>query len=225
MSDLSVYIDNREQNRVDKGKEYYRKHGFDVTVTTLKYGDYCFWDKETSIGVAFEFKTHDDFINSLTDNRVFNQALNQSNTYDYHFVIIVGEDKNKAIRKKGYFTGNYLSMESWNGAIASLVEFTSVLFAENDSWAFDLMGRVAEKCTRDRPIIHRYPKSKGSPAFRILTNFVSGVNVKTAERICKVCGLRSVDSLLGVGVDDLKRVDGIGDKRAVGIVSQLRDLV
>ena len=52
MKVTNVAIDNREQDRVDKAKEYYLKQGLDITVSTLTTGDYLFNDQ-----VVFEYKT------------------------------------------------------------------------------------------------------------------------------------------------------------------------
>ena len=55
----------------------------------------------------------------------------------------------------------------------------------------------------------------------MLHNNVHRVGYKTAERICEVLDLVTVDDVLGLGVDDLVRVDGIGVKTAESILDQL----
>ena len=55
----------------------------------LDVGDYIFTDDSDS--VVFEFKSMSDFFSSITDNRVFNEAINQAEEYNHHFVIIHGD--------------------------------------------------------------------------------------------------------------------------------------
>ena len=216
---MRVFIDSREQDRVNAGKEYFGK--YNPYIVEMVYGDYAFTDN--NIRVVFEYKTIDDFINSMEDNRVFNQALNQSNVFDYHFVIIVGDDNDyeQAISKHGYHSGHYIGDNQVNGAIASLVEFTSVLFRKNEKSAFDLMERIAEKCLRDKPIVHRYPKSRGSPAYRFLINNVSGIGDKTAESICDELELYCIGDVLELSVEELSKIKGIGAVKSRNILGQI----
>ena len=219
MVKIKCFIDSREQKRINAGKQYFSK--YNPYVVEMVYGDYAFTDND--IRVVFEYKTIDDYINSMEDNRVFNQALNQSNVFDYHFVIVVGSeaDYEKAISKHGYHSGHYIGENQINGSIASLVEFTSILFPKTEKSAFDLMERIALKCLRDEPIIHRYPKSKGSPAYRFLVNNVGGIGSKTAKNICDDLGLWSVGDVLVLSVEDLSSVKGIGKVKARNIFGQI----
>ena len=219
MIKIRVFIDNREQDRVRAGLKHYRK--YNPIITTLSVGDYCFEDN--GIGVIFEYKTVADFINSIQDYRVFNQCLNQSYEFEYHFAVIVGSEKDiKEAKDKLYRnTGLSFNNHKWNGAVASLVEFTSVLFPKNESLAFDLMERIASKCTRDKPVIHRYPKGKGSPAYRFLCNNVNGIADKTAEKICNDLDLWCIADVFGLNVEKLMQVNGIGRKKAQSILKQV----
>ena len=226
---MKIFIDDREkQERKTKAVAYYLgedenfQYGKNLNVSELLYGDYVF--TENNITVAFEYKTIEDSMSSLGDNRVFNQALNQSNNFDYHFVIIVGTDKEKQelIKEKERYTGKYMSNEQFYGGFASLLNFTSVIQVPNDIVAFMVMLRIARKCVDDKPILKRFNKSRGSPALRLLANNVHRVGYKTAERICECLDLVTVDDVLGLGVDDLVKVDGVGEVKANSILEQLK---
>lgn len=219
---MKCYIDNREQERSKRALSYYLNKGYPTSIFQLTYGDYAFY--KNGIAVAFEYKTIADFIASIEDNRVFNQALNQSNNYSYHFVIIVGSesDYKKAIKERGRNTGHYISNYEINGSIASLVNFTSVLQVKNESLAFDLMERIGLKCTNDKPVVKRYPKSRGSPAFRLLNNNVNRVGAKTAQKICDELRLDSIEDVFKITEADLIKIEGIGEKKAKNILSQLK---
>ena len=218
---IKCFIDNREKNRVEPAKKYYENAGFETAIAELVYGDYVFTDE--NITVAFEYKTADDFIGSTRDYRVFNQALNQSENFNYHFVIIVGNEKQLRKAKESLYrnTGSSFTDKQWNGSIASLVEFTSILQVKNQSLAFDLMERVAKKCIRDKPVIHRFPKTKGVPAYRFLCNNVNGIAEKTAKRIVEDLGLWSIVDVLRLSKKDLMSVKGVGGKTAENILRQV----
>lgn len=91
---LKVYIDNREQKRIKSATQYYTEQGLEVEVKELEIGDYIFTDGENS--VCFEYKEINDFITSINDGRVFNQAINMAENYDYHFVVIRGTESERA---------------------------------------------------------------------------------------------------------------------------------
>ena len=224
---MKIFIDDREQKRIKSALKYYVDEGFhvgeDLYVMELPVGDYIFTDNK--IQVAFEYKTIEDYIASLNDYRVFNQAINQSNNFDYHFVIIVGTDKEKTevIKSKKKYTGSYVTNKQYYGGLASLVNFTSILQVPNEKLAFMLMLQVAVKCCDLKPVLKRFQKSRGSPALRLLTNNVAGIGYITAERICKELGLVSVADVLNVSKADLVGVDGVGGVTAVKILKQLHN--
>ena len=216
---IKCFIDNREKDRVRTGLKYFSK--YQPVIFELPVGDYIF--NSNNITVVFEYKTIEDFIGSVNDNRVFNQALNQTSEFDYHFVIIVGSEKDLRTAKDKLYRNTKISFNNkeFNGALASLVEFTSVLQVKNESLAFDLMERIALKCVRDKPVVHRYPKSKGSPAYRFLCNNVNGVADKTTRKICEDLDLWFISDVFNLNLDMLVSVNGIGRKKARNILNQI----
>ena len=221
---ITVSIDDREQERGFRAFQYYRDNTELLPKSEeLVYGDFVFTDDTSGISVAFEYKTLEDFIASIYDNRVFNQALNQSNEFDYHFVIVVGTDKEKQelIRDKQRYTGEYMTNKQFYGAYASLLNITSLIQVPNEKTAFLCMERVAIKCCDLKPVLKRYNKSRGTPALRLLANNVSRVGDKTAEKICNSLKLETIDDVLNLTVEDLVKVNGVGEKTAESILSQL----
>lgn len=227
---MQVCIDDREhQDRIKRAVDYYRQQKNDdgkyqVYVSELRYGDYVFHDTWTNIDVAFEYKTIDDFISSIQDHRVFNQALNQSNNFDYHFVIVVGTDKEKTevISEKQHYTGRYVTNEQFYGAYASLVNVTSLIQVPSEKIAFMVMNKVALKCCSDKPVVKRFTKSRGSPAFRLLNNNVERIGYIKAENICNNLNLETIEDVFNVTYNDLVGVEGIGKITARSVLEQLR---
>ena len=122
---MQVIIDHREQNRVEKAKTYYESEGLEVTVEELPVGDYMFTDGTDK--VVFEYKEVNDFITSINDGRVFNQAINQAEEFNHHFVVIRGTESERA--KYLAISKNYrtVTLYQYLGAIASLNRYTTVL--------------------------------------------------------------------------------------------------
>lgn len=227
---LQVCIDDREHpDRIKRAVDYYQQQKnedgkYQVYITELRYGDYVFHDTWNNIDVAFEYKTIDDFISSLADNRVFNQALNQSNYFEYHFVIVVGTDKEKSqvISDKQRYTGRYITNEQFYGAYASLVNITSLIQVPSEKIAFMVMNKIALKCCNDKPVVKRFAKSRGSPAFRLLHNNVERIGYVKAGNICDELGLESIRDVFDLTYEDLIGVDGVGKVTARSILEQLK---
>ena len=126
---MKVVIDSREQSRIQSATEYYTQQGLEVEIAELPIGDYLFSNDNGE--VVFEFKLISDFISSIQDNRVFNQAISQSEEYNHHFVIIHGDLYNR--HKCLSMTKNYhpITIYGYLGAIASLNKYTTVIETYN----------------------------------------------------------------------------------------------
>ena len=218
----TVYIDSREQSRVKQAETYYKKQGLTVEVKELLIGDYLFTDGTDE--VVFEFKTIADFVASIQDNRVFNEALNQAENYNHHFVVIQGDESARA--KCLAFTKNYrrVTIFQYHGAIASLNRYTTVLesYSPFIDEAFYKMLVQARKCLSDKPIVRKFPKKTSNPAFNFLCGCVYGVNYKNANTIVNTYHLESLADLMKLTEEDLIKIDGIGEKNAEKILEAIQ---
>ena len=208
---MSVVVDFREQSRIKEARDYYG----DITVSELDTGDFLF-DEE----VVFEYKTFKDFVASIFDGRVFNQAVNQFLEYKYHFVVLeLGEDFNledslneQEVTKKQYY-----------GAIARLNTYTTVLPVCGDSKeCFQVMGVQARKCLEDKPLVKHYNIKTGNSALNYLCNNVQRVSLVKAEAITDGLELETLEDLLGLTKESLVSVEGVGLKTAESILKQIR---
>lgn len=213
---FKILIDDREKHsRIEHAIEYYTKIGDDTKVTHLPFGDYIFDNK-----VVFEYKTINDFVHSVKSGRIFNQAIDQSTTYKYHFIIIVSTDRERRgyFNKMKQFSNNslYFDNHKYLGAIARLNTFTTVLQATNEREAFEFMRSQARKCLDNKRIIKRLEQKTDNPCFNYLMNIKHISDVK-AELIVKELKLETLSDLLEITNDDLQQIDGIGSATA-GIV-------
>lgn len=211
-----VEIDNREKrSRIEHAKQYYGNDN--VEVKELPFGDYIFKKQ-----VVFEYKTISDFIQSVKSGRVFNQAVDQSSVFKFHFIIIVGSDRDvrNYISKLRFMknTRFYFDERKFIGAIARLNTYTTVLRASNETEAFYFMKTQARKCLDNKHIIKRLEAKTDNPAFNFLMN-IKHISDTKADLIVNHLNLYTLEDLLNVTNDDLQKIPGIGSATA-GIIQK-----
>lgn len=220
--ELKVKISDKEQKRIKSATEYYKKQGLTVTVENIEIGDYIFTDGNDN--VVFEFKTIADFINSINDNRVFNEAINQAEAFNHHFVIIYGNDQERA--KQISISRNYREVNYYQylGAIASLNRYTTVIESYNPAIneAYYRMLVTARKCLLNKPIVRKFPKKHKNPAFNWLCYCIYGLNSKRATEITETYDLHTLNDLQGLTHEQLTSITGIGDKLANKIIEAIK---
>lgn len=210
---MRIRIDNRENNRIDKAKTYYAGH--DTTVEQLPVGDYIFEDK-----VVFEFKTMRDFIGSVRDKRVFQQAERQSEAYPYHFVIIQGTSKDQSSALNYFYhIHKPFNLRQLTGAIARLNTYTTVIRVGTLNEAFLMMEKQSTKCL-DNESVKKYSLNTENMAYNLLCS-IQGVGRHTARSITDELGLKTLQELLNVKQDDLLSVNGVGEKTSQLIIENI----
>ena len=215
---MLVQIDSREKDRIQSASEYYKQQGLEVEVCELEVGDYIFDHK-----VCFEMKLIPDFIASIQEGRVFNQAITMAENYDWSFVMIHGDlyQRTKAIiQSKDYIPMN---IEQYIGSISSLNRYTTVLQCYNHviQEAYFTMMKQAEKCLSNRPIVKKFERKDKNPAFNYLAYCVYGISGKKAEKIVKELELSSLEDLLYLDHNRLTNITGIGPKLASRILETI----
>ena len=219
---IRVFIDSREQDRINSATEYYTQQGLTVKVAELEVGDFLFSNGTEE--VIFEFKLIEDFITSIQDGRVFNQAISQSEEFNYHFVLIHGSlyDRTQAIiRSRDYVP---MTIEQYIGSISSLNRYTTVLQCYNPAIdeAYFTMMKQAEKCLQNRPIVKKFPRKDKNVCFNYLAYCVYGISGKKAQSIVTELDLHTLEDLLYLDHDKLTAVDGIGEKLAERIINTIQ---
>ena len=212
---MKIQISDKEQSRIKSASDYYTRQGHEVTVENLEIGDYIFNDK-----VVFEFKTTADFVASIQDNRVFNEAINQAENYDYHYVIIQGDDHSRA--KALAMSRNYqeITYFGYLGAIASLNRYTTVIesYSPLINEAYYRMQITAKKALSTKPIVRKFPRKHKNPAFNWLCYCVYGINTTKAKAIIDHHQILGLHDLMNLTTKDLEEVEGIGSKTATNII-------
>ena len=220
--DLKLYVDSREQSRIDRAIKYYTGQGIPVEVKELPIGDYLFTDGENE--VVFEFKTIADFIGSIIDNRVFNEAINQAENFDHHFVVIHGDEHTRS--KCLAMTKNYqrVTIFQYIGAMSSLNRYTTVLevYSPFIDEAFYRMLSQTRKCLSSKPVVKKFNKKVKNPAFNWLCYCNYGLNAKKSQLIVDELGLETLSDLQRLELSDLTKIKGIGEATAHRIMEGLK---
>lgn len=216
---MKVQISDKEQNRIKQATEYFTSLGCETEVTNLQYGDYVFDGK-----VAIEYKTMADFFASIQDHRVFNEAINQAENYDWHYVLIHGNehDRTKCIAmSKNYVPVNLFQ---FHGAIASINRYSTVIecYSPFINEAFYKMYIQAKKDLSNKPIVRKFPRKDKNVCFNWLAYCNYGINAKKANLIVNELNLKTLSDLQNLTIDDLIKVKGIGENTAQRIMDGLK---
>jgi ERCC4-type nuclease len=192
-----------------------------VNAEELPIGAYIFTDGKVSI--VFEFQLVSDCVSSIQNGRVFNQAINQSENYDYHFVIIHGD---LATRSKCLaMSRNYIPVTVFQylGAIASLNRYTTVIetYSPYLDESYYRMMTQARKCLQDKPVVKKFPRKDKNAAFNYLTYCIYGINYKKAQLIVDTYQLESLTDLMKLTKEELCLIEGIGEKTATNIITSI----
>lgn len=185
-----------------KSLEYVR-----LEIEQLEVADYVL-----SPRIAVERKSAEDLVASILDKRLFSQVERLKQSYDQVIYLIEGEDL--------YQAGN-LHPNAIRGALSYLVVLNGVSLFRSDgpqdsALLLATMARHAQHGLGYE--ISAHPKRRAaSPRLqmRYLVEDLPGIGPKTARALLGEFG--SLRALFAAGEAELRRVPGIGAKRALGI--------
>ena len=215
---MNIIIDSREKDRKQRAEIFYSGKGHEAKVEMLDVGDYVFNDQ-----VVFEYKEVGDFMSSITNESLFNEAANQSLKYPYHYVVIVGDMKSfvkdnwtYARQKWNDDYGKYILVNygRYYGALRRLRTFTTPIECSDEKQAFYEMLLQSIKCLdgKSKYYSNVSRQVESQDPCDVLLCSCKGVSSKKAEAIRKTCNVNNLYDLMNLTVNDLQRVDGIGEK-------------
>lgn len=201
---VKILVDHREsRGGVVKALE---RQGVDVEPTQLSVADYALSER-----VAVERKTVVDFLDSLMNGRLFQQAR-QMMAYQRPILILEGE---------GLTTTRNLPRASIFGALASLATDygISVLPTSTPQETADLLVSIAKReqteTRRDAPIRPGKVAMNDRDRRRFIIEGLPGVSGTMARRLLDHFG--TVEAVMKADAEALMEVDGIGHKTAAEI--------
>jgi ERCC4-type nuclease len=194
---VSIVCDYREKEVI----ENLLRMGAEISEKGLDVGDFV-----CSCRVCVERKTHSDFIASIIDGRMFEQAQNMKENFERPVVIIEGSSNRE------------INDNALKGAIASLaIDFGLSMVSTRNP--FDTaktifwMAKREQNCGKKNlcPKVGKKPKE-----IRSLQEFVvagiPGVSATIAKRMLERFG--SIEKLFCASEEELRDVKGIGPKMA-----------
>ena len=216
---MIVKIDNRETSRICEAAKYYMPK-YKIIIQKLEVGDFVFTNNRNS--AVFEYKAMPDLMWSITEGRLFDQAIKQAEKFKKHFIIVEWNEKqkkhtNKQLKK----IGKELKTQDIYESLARLNTFTNVLISPSKDLSFPLMEKYAqialEKTVFEKPIVE-----KGENVAYNYLMLIEGVNSVKAHTICKKLKVKTINDLLNLTTKKLLKVHGIGPLTAQKIISSIK---
>jgi len=175
-----------------------------VIVKELPVGDYVVSDR-----VAIERKSSSDFVQSIIDGRLFEQAAKLSEHFARPVVIVEGEE---------IYAVRNVHPNAIRGAIASLaLDYgIPVIFTRNER---ETAAYIRALARREQLDLNREPRIRGEKRIlslpemqRFIVESLPFVGPKLARQLLKHFG--TVERVFTASERELAQVDGIGPKRA-----------
>lgn len=205
---LEITVDTREQNSaVVRGLA---KKKVKINTSQLSIGDYII-----SEDTAVERKSIDDFLESLTDGRLFSQAKSLKSSYQSPIIILEGE---------GLYEKRNISDQAIYGALTSLAcdfNLPIITTMNGDETASLLYSMAKRKKNKGRSTSVRKDKKSMSTydTKKFILEGLPSISGKLAERLLDHFG--SVRAVFTADLEELQQVKGIGPDTAEKIISTI----
>lgn len=200
MQELSLLVDNRERNlEIIEGLG---QNNVKLSFLQLPVGDYIVSDR-----VCVERKTVGDFVSSIIDNRLFEQAGRLKETFPNPIIIIEG-DMAEIMLGRNVVLGTILALcTSYQIQVINSIDASETAY---------ILAKLAE---REQAQEHREPRLVGSK--RALTEYqwqlslismLPGVGPSLARSL--INHFKTINALVNADVEELMEVEKIGKKKA-----------
>ena len=203
-NEIIVYADSREGNsKVIRNLDLI---GVKVKIKAMTVADY-----QITQEVAIERKTAKDFVDSIIDKRLFKQARNMMEEFKKPIMILEGDD----------FYSGYINPNAIRGSIASIaLDFgISIIPTRNSEDTAAMIKRIAiREQKNERPDIQVRTDKKPVNLWEqqlFIIESLPNIGPVSAKKLLENFG--TVNKIVNATVDELKEVEGIGDKTAKNI--------
>ncbi len=179
----------------------------DITFSSLTEGDYIINDQ-----IIVERKTAEDFIQSIIDNRLFEQCSKLKKVSRRTLILIEGNP---------YKTEHKIDARAIKGAILSILTAWQipVIYSQNVDNSVELMLMLGMQSLKDNVHIRIYkgykPKKIKSQRLRFLQGIPS-TGPAIAARLMDYFG--NIKSIVNTSADELRKIKGIGKNKAKKII-------
>jgi Fanconi anemia group M protein len=191
----AIVCDFREKDVI----KFLKSFGAKVSEVNLAIGDFVI-----SNDTVIERKTHNDFISSIIDGRIFEQANKMKKNFENAVIIVEG------------FSNRKINENALKGAIATLlVNGVSVVNTLNIKDTARLIYWLAKKETQKTKLLGFKIPKKGKDIKKLKEKIVAclpGISIKKARSLLK--RFKSVRAIFTASELELRKVKGIGEKTA-----------
>tara|TARA_R100000700_G_C3160557_1_gene136758 strand:+ start:33 stop:716 length:684 start_codon:yes stop_codon:yes gene_type:complete len=216
-----IQIDSREDSQLSRAViKICEQQKIEYEKIWLEIGDYIVGD------CCIEAKSAADFLQSVRNNRIFNQLDNMDRTYNKNIILIYGT-LDDAI---GYLERTQYNSIQWRtklkkkfvGALTSIALHTDVKPVWVDSYrtaAHIILATVAH-IDKELVIHKELPKKIRTDDVRVdVLSEIKGVSVDKAKALLKSFG--SIAEISMANIPDIVEIKGIGNKTAYNILKAL----
>lgn len=199
-----IYADTREGN--SKVIRHLNEMDLEVEIKTMAVGDYQISDE-----VIIERKTAKDFVDSILDKRLFKQANDLREEFKKPIIILEGDN----------FYSGFINPDAIRGSMASIaLDFgISIIPTRNSQDTAAMIKRIAvrEQKGDKTPISIRTERKPVNmwEQQQFIVESLPNIGPVNAKRLLEHFG--SVTNIINASVEELKKVEGIGDKTAKNI--------
>ncbi|MBC7080878.1 MAG: hypothetical protein H5T44_01300 [Thermoplasmatales archaeon] len=181
----------------------------DVEIKQLVVGDYVVSER-----ICIERKTMDDFIDSIIKKRIFDQIIRLKEGYEKPLLIIENEETCRDFNFKALY-----------GAIACILVDYNIPVIKTDNKEetsfiiYSIACREQLKNKREIALRGKKPKMELKEWQRFVVEGLPNVSAILAKRL--LSKFKSVRNVMNANFEELKEVEGIGEKKAKKIVEVL----
>lgn len=214
----TIIADDREDlKRLAFAQEFFESLGYTFKISHNEIGDYVLY-KNDKPKVAVEYKTAPDFISSIVDKRVFNQARDIAENFPKHFIYIEGYLWQYIASNRHHYKNTVINQIE--GALSSIRQLTTPVECLNQQHCFQRMHQDFQKSTdgKNRQLT---AFNKDHDTMITFLRCIKDVDYVKATTICRELKLRCLDDLLSLNIDRLTLVEGIGEITATKIMAKI----
>jgi Fanconi anemia group M protein len=206
MQKIKIITDSRE---VFSGIPSILSSIADVEIKQLAVGDYVLSER-----ICIERKTMNDFIDSIIKKRIFDQIVRLKEAYEKPVIVIENEEFERKFNMKALY-----------GAIACILVDYNIPVIKTDSREetsfiiYSIACREQLKNKREVALRGKKPKMELKEWQQFIVEGLPDVSAVLAKRL--LSRFKSVRNVMNAGIEDLKQVEGIGEKKAKKIADVL----
>ena len=210
--DISFIADVREKSSALL--KHLVDQGINVRLEQISVGDYLLSER-----CAVEIKTKPDFVASIIDRRLFEQVKALRSNYEVPLLIVQGEEDIYSLRK--------VHPNALQGALSSiLLDFkVPILYTKNHLETAGILIALAkrehEKGNKEAKVGADHKPLSLPEQQEFIVQALPGIGPQLAKNLLQHFG--SVEKIMNASVEELCKVEKIGDKKALEVRRVLKE--